>query len=267
VDGKRPPLTRGLDFAEQKTGGEIIARDESLPPSSPDGESTSLVRGRPKVGWDGRAVVKDATGQNVTVGGKTYVLLGYDEKGSRVYQDAEVLREQAEAAANTKESQNEEGQNAVENAKNHDIMKTVEMFKQDSDERRDFKPLSQKRFDDLTIEVRKNGATIIRGTQEVESHLKHVGASASVIGDVLMFRADATIGEVLEETYHFMQNRKGINDDKGEPLRTYLNEIDAKEYIIQNAGKYHVPRNEVDLAKRELEYYKNLLKEYNGGKE
>ena len=42
----RPPLTRGLDFAKQKTGGEIISLLVSLPPSSPNGESTSLIRGR-----------------------------------------------------------------------------------------------------------------------------------------------------------------------------------------------------------------------------
>ena len=47
-----------------------------------------------KVGWDGRVVVEEATGPKVTVGGKTYVLLGYDENGSKVYQDAEVLKEQ-----------------------------------------------------------------------------------------------------------------------------------------------------------------------------
>ena len=48
-----------------------------------------------KIGWDGRVAVTEAKGPKVTVGGKTYELLGYDENGSRVYQDAEVLKEQA----------------------------------------------------------------------------------------------------------------------------------------------------------------------------
>ena len=39
----------------------------------------------------------DADGSKVTVGGKTYELIGLDENGSKVYQDVEVLKEQAEA--------------------------------------------------------------------------------------------------------------------------------------------------------------------------
>ena len=48
-------------------------------------------------GWDGRVAVTEATGPNVTMDGVTYKLLGYDENGSKVYQNVEVLREQAEA--------------------------------------------------------------------------------------------------------------------------------------------------------------------------
>ena len=53
--------------------------------------------GAGKAGWDGRVAVTEAKGQNVTVDGKTYVLLGYDENGSKVYQDAEVLNSTKEA--------------------------------------------------------------------------------------------------------------------------------------------------------------------------
>jgi len=48
-------------------------------------------------GWDGRVAVTEATGPKVTVGGKTYELIGYDKDSAKVYQDAEVLKEQAEA--------------------------------------------------------------------------------------------------------------------------------------------------------------------------
>ena len=75
-------------------------------------------------GWDGRVAVTEATGSKVKVGGKTYELLGLDENGSKVYQDAEVLREQAEANADQGEStldsneQNvEEGQSQTEDKK------------------------------------------------------------------------------------------------------------------------------------------------------
>ena len=46
-------------------------------------------------GWDGRVAVTEATGPKVTVGGKTYELIGKDANGSPVYQDVEVLKEQA----------------------------------------------------------------------------------------------------------------------------------------------------------------------------
>lgn len=150
----------------------------------------------------------------------------------------------------------------VENSKTGAIMNSVEMLKRRSEKREGFKTISDKQFNDLTIEAKKNGATILRGTPDVEKHLEDMGAFASTLGDILMFRADATIGDVLEETHHFMQNLNKINDDKGEPLRTYLNEIDAKRFIIDNAGKYRVPRNEIDLAQDELEYYEKLLDEY-----
>ena len=39
-----------------------------------------------KIGWDGRVAVTDADGSKVTVGGKTYELIGYDKDGSPVYQ-------------------------------------------------------------------------------------------------------------------------------------------------------------------------------------
>ena len=62
--------------------------------SSPNAPETIDVG---KIGWDGRVAVEPATGPKVTVGGKTYELIGYDKDGAKVYQDVEVLKEQAEA--------------------------------------------------------------------------------------------------------------------------------------------------------------------------
>ena len=159
----------------------------------------------------------------------------------------------------------EASDNPLDNSEETAIIKSKEMFKKRIDSRTGFTPISEKRFDELTIEAKKNGAVIERGTPEVEKHLDDMGAYASTIGDVLMFRSDATVGDVIEETYHFMQNLHKLNDDKPEPLRTYLNEIDAKQFIINNAQKYKVPRVEVDLARDELEFYEGLLSEYNKG--
>ena len=144
-------------------------------------------------------------------------------------------------------------------------MSNTEMFSKSVDSRKGFKFISDEKFNSLTIEARKNGAVILRGTDEVEQHLDKMEANASTIGDVLLFRKDVCVSEVIEETYHFKQNMDKVNDDKGEPLRTILNEILAKEYIIKNEKKLKIPRNEIEFVKRQLENYQKQLKKYMGG--
>ena len=89
--------------------------------------------------------------------------------------------------------------------------------------------------------ARKKGAIILRGDEAVEKHLDLYNAGASSIGNVLCFRQDVTVSEVVEEVYHFEQNLRNLNDDKSQELRTVLNEIDAKRYllgIIRNSPKH-----------------------------
>ena len=64
-----------------------------------------------------------------------------------------------------------------------------------------------------------------------------------------------------------MQNLRGMNNDKGEPLRTILNEIDAKNFVIMNADKYKVPRNEIEMIERQLASYQRQLTEHLKGGE
>ena len=59
-----------------------------------------------------------------------------------------------------------------------------------------------------------------------------------------------------------MQNKKGINNDKPEPLRTYLNEIEAKKFIIDNERKCKAPRIEIEETKRHLSEYQEALKKW-----
>lgn len=150
---------------------------------------------------------------------------------------------------------------ALENSENGGTMNTTEMYRKAADIRNTFKPISDKQFDDLTIEARKHGAMIERGTERVENHLRKNGASASAIGGLLMFMKNVCMSEVLEETRHFMQNLEGLNDDKIEPLRTLLNEIDARRYILNYSGKYTVPREELEYAQEELERLERQLAE------
>jgi len=130
--------------------------------------------------------------------------------------------------------------------------------------RENVKPVSAKTFNDLTIGAKKDGAEIIRCEygDSFYRHLEENNATASCIGDILIFRPDVTVSEVLEETYHFQQNQKGINADKEIILRTILNEIDAKKFILRNAKKYGVPRAEIDEIASHLEQYTKELEEY-----
>ena len=82
------------------------------------------------------------------------------------------------------------------------------------------------------------------------------------MGDVLIFRKNVCISEVLEEVHHFEQNLEKMNDDKGEPLRSILNEIEAKQFLLNNVDKYKIPRKEVELTKNQLKSYQKQLEEY-----
>ena len=122
--------------------------------------------------------------------------------------------------------------NPVANVRNTGIIKKQEMYTKDSAARSGFHFISDKRFDELVIPAKKRGA----------------------------------ISEVLEELHHFEQNRIGLNDDKPEPLRTLLNEIDAKQHLIDNAARLQIPRKEVDHLRKQLDGYEQQLEEYMEGR-
>lgn len=152
----------------------------------------------------------------------------------------------------------------LDKSEKSDIIDTEMYRRKDYKPRENVKPVSEKVFNDLTIEVKKNGAAVIR-CEYGDSFYKHLegnNATASCIGDILIFRPDATVSEVLEETYHFRQNQNGLNADKESILRTILNEIDAKKFILRNAKKYGVPRTEIEEITAHLEQYTKELEEY-----
>lgn len=153
-------------------------------------------------------------------------------------------------------------ENSLDNSQESGIMEEREMFRRKSRIRNNIKIISDKQFNDLTIEARKNGAIIKRGGEDVENHLDNMGANASILSDILFFRENVTVSEVLEETYHFMQDKNGLNSDKPGKLRIILNEIDAKKYLIKNEKKYGIPRSETEETLEHLKWYTNKLEEY-----
>ena len=135
-----------------------------------------------------------------------------------------------------------------------------EFFRKKDRTRSGYHFISDERFEQLTISARKQGALILRGGEEVEAHLDCEQAEASIMGDIIMFRRDVTVSEVLEEIYHFEQNRRKLNDDKDVQLRSCLNEIDAKEYLLRNRKRYRIPRKETQETLMQLEWYRTKLK-------
>ena len=126
-----------------------------------------------------------------------------------------------------------------------------------------FKPVTEEQFEQLTIPLKKMGVIIMRGDDKTEQRLKIFGAQGSTLGsDIVSFRKNVSISTILEETYHIIQNRQGMNDDKEQRLRTILNEIDAKRYLLNIADTYNIPRSEIQETKKHLDYYEKALVDY-----
>lgn len=163
-------------------------------------------------------------------------------------------------------------QNAFKNAQvtltnggNGGIIKKEEMYrKKVYSARENVKPIKDDVFNGLVVAAKKKGAVIVKCEygDEMFLHLERNNATASCIGDMLFFRPDATISEVLEEIHHFEQNLAGLNDDKDQRLRTILNEIDAKRFLLDNSKRYSIPRHEIEETQSQLEQYLQELDEY-----
>lgn len=116
------------------------------------------------------------------------------------------------------------------------------------------KIISQALYNRLIKSAVSAGAHIERN-EAAERHLDMVGASASQLGDVLFFRREATVSDVLEEVHHFQQRKEGLNADKPPQLQEILNEIEAKRYLISVAERYKIPVEETETTKIQLEGY------------
>ena len=126
-----------------------------------------------------------------------------------------------------------------------------------------YKPVSEERYNQLIIPLKKMGVTIMRGDEDTERFLDLRGAEGDTLdGYTVLFRQKVSISTILEETHHVRQNRAELNNDKDVRLRGILNEIDAKEYLLRVADKYHISREETEATKIQLENYKKDLKEY-----
>ncbi|MBR5407643.1 MAG: hypothetical protein IK111_08375 [Lachnospiraceae bacterium] len=149
----------------------------------------------------------------------------------------------------------------IENDNKHDIINTEALRKKEH-KREGYSFISDRRFKQLTANVRKKGAVILRGGEDIEEYLDLRKADALTIEKVMMFRQQVTLSEVLEEIHHFEQNLEGLNEDKDAILRGILNEIDAKEFLIKNAKTFRIPRKETRETMMQLNMYYRMLEEW-----
>lgn len=154
----------------------------------------------------------------------------------------------------------------LDKSNKNDIINNIEELfrKKEFSARPNTKPIKKEVFEGLVVNAKKKGAIILKCEygDELYLHLERNNATASCIGDTVIFRPDATISEVLEELHHFEQNLSGLNSDKDIKLRTILNEIDAKKYILDNSKRYSIPRNEIEEIQEQLEQYQKELDKF-----
>ena len=112
-------------------------------------------------------------------------------------------------------------------------------------------------YNKLINPVVKKGGKVITATADNDwvRYLGERGATAATIGDTIVLRSDATTTEVLEEVYHFYQNRSGLNVQYSAVQRMVMNEIAAQKYLMSIAERYKIPQSEREETKALLESY------------
>ena len=155
-------------------------------------------------------------------------------------------------------------QNAIENQTRSDIIIPTEELPDRVLTRRKVSDrgteiIDKATYHKLTNPVIKRGGEIKFADEEWMRYLKMRDATAAIIGDVIILMPDPTITDVLEEVYHFYQNRAGLNMQYSIEQHDIMNEIDAKEYLIRVADKYKIPQTEMEETRALLESYKSKM--------
>ncbi len=111
-----------------------------------------------------------------------------------------------------------------------------------------------------TKSFRKDGGIIIRGV-EAKEHAEATGSSAVYIagGSKIMYLLDdATVTEVLEENYHYLQDKRHDYGNIIDKRVAILREIDAQRHLQKIADKYKIP---LDERQETANYLARLLDE------
>ncbi|MCB6414545.1 minor capsid protein [Faecalimonas umbilicata] len=168
-------------------------------------------------------------------------------------------------AAHMDDKEYEEWLSEQENVENSGENDTIKMYRKGSTHRKisesGSKIIDMATYHSITNPAIKKGADIRIAKDDVLKRLKEQEATAVTYGDVIYFREDATVSDVLEEVYHFEQNRKGMNSQYDFKQRMILNEIDAKQYLLSVTDKYHIPPEETELTRAQLAFYRKQMED------
>ena len=128
---------------------------------------------------------------------------------------------------------------------------------------RDAEVIDEPTYNKLTKKFKKSGGILIRSEESTRILEKQKVDGGYFWGSqIILFRIDATVSEVLEEIYHWTQDVKKMNSDKPDELRDLLNEIDAQKYLLSMTEKYKIPQKEVEQTTANLKGYEEDLKRY-----
>ena len=125
--------------------------------------------------------------------------------------------------------------------------------------RKQFKPANPAFVAARKKEIERSGGMVWTG-EDATRYLNIRGADASNLGDVVVLREDATLSEVLEEEFHFNQNRRGDYAECGQEEMRIRREIDAQKYLLDAAKQYKIPRIETEQTKAALSMYEEELR-------
>ena len=133
--------------------------------------------------------------------------------------------------------------------------------------RASFKPVNEQTYSFEKNRIERLGGTVLRGGEDVERHLDFVGADASCVGGIVMFRSSPTVSEVLEESFHFDQERRGDYSDKPAYQMFLLREIDAQRHLLKMTSRHKIPEAEVEMTRKNLAYYEEELLKFERGEQ
>ncbi len=133
------------------------------------------------------------------------------------------------------------------------------LYRKVEEEEPQFEYISERRIKKVAKKFLKRGGKIHQ-SEEIDRILDIQQASAATFDDKTIFlRTKATISDLREELYHAEQYRKDLIKDSSK-IVILKAEIEAQEYLIANKSKYKIPDIEHEQTKKNLERYRDELK-------